>query len=241
MRFAALLCLLTAALEAQGPPAAVTPADLPLKEQTEIRIACQHMSGFSRYSDLYHYRLWLPKGFLAAKDARWKCLFIASPSGNAKMGEMEAWLRRKGTYVVVMLEESRNGPWDPSVGNFLAAAEDVERRVRLLPGGRVATGFSGGARASSVFAALGDGFGGVILQGAGIGRLDNGMPGLKGTQLAAIVVTMGKGDPNRAELPMLKQVTDGRIEVMEFAGGHQWAPRMVIERALDYVDARLPK
>jgi hypothetical protein len=113
--------------------------------------------------------------------------------------------------------------------------------VRLLPGGKVATGFSGGARASSVFAALGDGFGGVILQGAGIGRLDNGMPGLKGTQLAGIVVTMGKSDPNRAELPMLRTITDGRVEVMEFSGGHQWAPRDVVEKALDYVDARLPK
>jgi len=54
-------------------------------------------------------------------------------------------------------------------------------------------------------------------------------------------VTMGKSDPNRAELQMLRTVTDGRVEVMEFAGGHQWAPRDVIEKALDFVDARLPK
>jgi hypothetical protein len=88
---------------------------------------------------------------------------------------------------------------------------------------------------------IGDNFGGVILQGAGTGILDNGIQGLRGVQIAAVAVTMGKKDPNRGEIKQLRETQGDRLEVFEFDGGHQWAPKAVIEKALDYVDAKLPK
>jgi hypothetical protein len=32
-----------------------------------------------------------------------------------------------------------------------------------------------------------------------------------------------------------------RLQVFEFEGGHQWAPKNIVEKALDYVHAKLPK
>jgi predicted esterase len=156
------------------------------------------------------------------------------------MGNMAEWIKKHG-YIAILLDESKNGPWDPSVGNFLAANQDVMKRFRIADGRKVCTGFSGGARASSVFVSIGDNFGGVILQGAGTGVLDNGIQGLRGVQIAAVAVTMGKKDPNRGEIKQLRESQGDRLEVFEFEGGHQWAPKAVIEKALDHVDAKLPK
>ena len=88
---------------------------------------------------------------------------------------------------------------------------------------------------------IGDNFGGVILQGAGTGILDDGLRGLRGVQIPAVVVTMGKKDSNRGEIKALREMLSDRLEVLEFEGGHQWAPKDVIEKALDHVDAKLPK
>ena len=153
---------------------------------------------------------------------------------------MADWVKKHG-YIAILLDESKNGPWDPSVGNFLAAHQDAVKRFRIGPGRKVCTGFSGGARASSIFVSIGDNFGGVILQGAGTGILDNGLRGLAGVQIPAVVVTMGKKDSNRGEIKQLQATQGDRLEVFEFEGGHQWAPKDVIEKALDYVDAKLPK
>ena len=103
------------------------------------------------------------------------------------------------------------------------------------------TGFSGGARASSIFVSIGDNFGGVILQGAGTGILDNGLRGLSGVQIPAVVVTMGTKDGNRGEIKQLRETQGDRLQVFEFEGGHQWAPKAIVEKALDYVHAKLPK
>jgi hypothetical protein len=243
-RYPALLLLLASALVGAAEPAAApktTPADLVIKEGVETRIACDHNGGYSKYSGIYHYRVVLPKGYHADTTKEWSALFVASPGGNASMGNMADWIKKHG-YIAILLDESKNGPWDPSVGNFLAANQDASKRFRIGPGRKVCTGFSGGSRASSVFVSIGDGFGGVVLQGAGVGTLDNGIRGLRGVQIAAIAVTIGKKDPNRGEIAgMVRESQDDRLQVFEFEGGHQWAPKETIERALDYVAAKLPK
>ena len=238
-----LLLLLVSALVGAAEPAAAktTPADLVIKEGVETRIACDHNGGYSKYSGIYHYRVVLPKGYHGDATKSWPAIFIASPGGNAAMGNMADWIKKHG-FIAIMLDESRNGPWDPSVGNFLAANQDASKRFRIGEGRKVCTGFSGGARASSIFVSIGDNFGGVILQGAGVGTLDNGIRGLRGVQIAAIAVTIGKKDPNRGEIAgMVRESQDDRLQVFEFEGGHQWAPKDVVERALDYVSSKLPK
>ena len=81
----------------------------------------------------------------------------------------------------------------------------------------------------------------VILQGAGTGILDNGLRGLSGVQIPAVVVTMGTKDGNRGEIKQLRETQGDRLQVFEFEGGHQWAPKAIVEKALDYVHAKLPK
>ena len=236
-----LLCLLSAIVGAADAVAPrTTPEGLVVKEGVETRIACDHNGGYSKYADVYHYRVILPKGYHIDKTKEWSVLFVASPGGNATLGNMADWVKKHG-YIAILLDESKNGPWDPSVGNFLAAHQDAVKRFRIGPGRKVCTGFSGGARASSIFVSIGDNFGGVILQGAGTGILDDGLRGLRGVQIPAVVVTMGKKDSNRGEIKALREMLSDRLEVLEFEGGHQWAPKDVIEKALDHVDAKLPK
>lgn len=241
-RYPTLLLLALGAQLAAADPAAsrTTPPELMIKEGVETRIACDHNGGYSKYSAVYHYRVVLPRGYHADAAKTWPVLFIASPGGNASMGNMADWIKKHG-YIAILLDESKNGPWDPSVGNFLAANQDVMKRFRIGEGRKVCTGFSGGSRASSVFVSIGDNFSGLVLQGAGVGQLDNGIQGLRGVQIPAVALTMGKKDPNRGEIKQLRETQGERLQVFEFEGGHQWAPKDVIEKALDYVDAKLPK
>ena len=97
------------------------------------------------------------------------------------MGTMQGYLKANG-FVVVMLLDAKNGPWEPIVGNFLAAHDDVVKRVRIEEGKKYATGMSGGGRASSVFVQIRPGFCGLVTQGAGAsfdGKNDYQIAGIK--------------------------------------------------------------
>jgi hypothetical protein len=210
------------------------PGEVPVLESRAEREAAK---------GVYHYKLWLPPGYLAQKERRWPCLFVTSPAGNAEMGNMRARLTN-GHYVVVLLEESRNGPWAPAIGNFLAAHDDVMRRVGVREGAKIATGFSGGARASSIFVQLRPGFAGAILQGAGVGRVDDGRPyfdGLVRNETLAIAMIVGRGDPRRAEMgEMQDRLGPKRFAAFLFPGGHQWAPTRSFDEALDWLETIRP-
>jgi len=213
-----------------------TPADAPLAAGGLTRITCLY-----RGTDPYHYQLWLPADYASTPTLARPTLFIAAPGGKATMGEMADWIRRHG-YIAVMLEESRNGDWEPTVGNFLAAHDDVVKRVRVAEGRKVATGLSGGARACSVFVGLRPGFGGLLFQAAGYATVGpNGASPLPGIKAPALAATFGEKDPNYAEGPRMKRLFGDRMELFEFRGGHQWAPKETVEEALDSIDARLPK
>lgn len=213
-----------------------TPADAPLAAGGLTRITCLY-----RGTDPYHYQLWLPADYASTPTLARPTLFIAAPGGKATMGEMADWIRRHG-YIAVMLEESRNGDWEPTVGNFLAAHDDVVKRVRVAEGRKVATGLSGGARACSVFVGLRPGFGGLLFQAAGYATVGpNGASPLPGIKASALAATFGEKDPNYAEGPRMKRLFGDRMELFEFRGGHQWAPKETVEEALDSIDARLPK
>lgn len=213
-----------------------TPADAPLTAGGLTRITCLY-----RGTDPYHYLLWLPADHASAPTLARPTIFIAAPGGKATMGEMADWIRRHG-YIAVMLEESRNGDWEPTVGNFIAAHDDVIRRVRVAEGRKVATGLSGGARACSVFVGLRPGFGGLLFQAAGYAPIGpDGASPVAGIKAPALAATFGEKDPNYAEGPRMKRLFGDRMELFEFRGGHQWAPKETVEEALDSIHARLPR
>lgn len=187
---------------------------------------------------LYHYKLWLPPGYLSEPDKPWPCMFIASPGGNAKMGNTGEWLKSNG-FIVAMLVESKNGPWGPILGNFLAAHDDLIRRARVREGLKFTTGMSGGGRASADFVQLRPGFGGVVMQGAGSGYDDKGqymVDGIRGAPWLAVAMTMGRKDMNYKEIQQMKDVLGAdRMLVVEFDGGHVPAPAPIFTEAMDWV------
>ncbi len=230
----------------------VTPLNAGLREKNDLWVTCalthapqpgeipvlQSKTECDNATGIYHYKLWLPYGYLAQPERRWPCVFIASPFGNAHMGNMADSLKR--SHVVVMLVESRNGPWSPTIGNFLAAHDDVVRRIRIREGAKIATGLSGGARAASVFAQIRPGFAGVIMQGAGVARTDNGayyFNHIAKNPALLFALLIGTNDPRQSEISELQhQISPDHLAIVTFPGGHWWAPPDVFGKALAWIE-----
>lgn len=232
--------------------AGITPLTEPLGEEKEITITCELTEAPKRNEivvfesakqgeaakGVYNYKLWLPKGYLAEPQKRFPCMFIMSAGGNAAMGNMAEYLKTNG-FVVVMLVEAKNGQWEPIVGNFLAAHDDVIKRVRVDLDRRFATGMSGGARGSSVFVQARPGFAGLILQGAGLAYDEKSAyhsSKIKRDSKLRVAMTMGDSDSNKSEMERTgSELSRSRFRVFEFKGGHVWAPPEVFAEAMAWV------
>lgn len=236
-------------------PETTTPLNTPLTEETETLITCELAKAptasetrifetpkaAEAAKGVWHYKLWLPKGYLASALKKWPCMFIMSPGGNASMGNMADHLKTKG-YVVVMLVESKNGGWGPVVGDFLAAHDDVIKRVRIDEGKKMATGHSGGARGSSLFVQARPGFCGVLLQSAGAASVKGtyDLQGIQRNGKLAVAMTMGESDPNKSEVDRMKTGLNNpaRFRAFPFPGGHEWAPKDVFEQAIVWIEQK---
>jgi hypothetical protein len=246
-----VLIACTARVHAQA-----TPLNDPLVEEKEVLITCEltkpepkaNVPVFESAKEseetkgTWHYKLWLPKGYLADPAKRWPCMFVMSPSGGAAMGQMAAQLKSSG-YVVVMPQEAKNGPWAPIVGNLCASHDDVIKRVRIQEGLKFATGFSGGARMSGLLAEMRPGFSGVILQGAAYPSDKNNRYHANHTKaIPGFVVAMcvGEKDPNIHEVKQLQTALPGaRFHAFNFSGGHQWAPTAEFNEAFTWLEQQV--
>ncbi len=248
-------------VQAQFPPPiavpaeAPTPLNAPLQEEASVRITCEltHAPGpgetriFTTPQEadttkgIWHYNLWLPKGYLANPLKKWPCMFVMSPDGNATMGDMADHLKAK-SYVVVLLVESKNGPWGPVVGDFLAAHDDVIKRVNIEEGKKFATGQSGGARGSSLFVQARPGFGGIIMQSAGPASGNHGylMDGIQRNGKLYVAMTMGTHDGNKDEMERMEAAlhNPSHFQAFPFEGGHRWAPKETFEQAIAWIEQK---
>ena len=230
-----ILLLLAAPLAAEEP----TPLTAVLPAGEATRIACQSPYGARQNvpewprDGIFHYRLYLPSDYHEQPARQYPVMFIASPGGEARMGHMADLLTRD-RWVVAMLAESRNRSvlWYP---NFIAAYDDVLKRVRVHPKMLFCTGFSGGARVCSRYPSIRPGFQGLILQGAGY----SGPAWVLTRSNAGVTVygLFGTQDPNRREAHRIRRRlplhTRSLVEIWD--GGHDWAPSYAFERALDWV------
>jgi len=190
--------------------------------------------------DGYHYNLYIPKGYYTNADYRYPCLFISSPGGNAGMGSFDQHLKRD-EWIVVMLQESRNGSPD-WLRNFLAAHDDVIERVRIAKGAKFATGMSGGARCSSVYATMRPGFAGIICQAAGFAYQfePDFDPYQKFPAKILVAATFGDNDGNLPESQNIRRnLKQCRTQVQFFKGGHEWCPYDVFDATLDWMESIL--
>ncbi|MEI7947166.1 MAG: hypothetical protein WCJ02_10730 [bacterium] len=188
----------------------------------------------------YHYQLYIPKGYHANKDYRYPCLFISSPSGKANMGIMAERLK-KDQWIVVMLQESKNGSTD-WLRNFIAAHDDVVERVRIAKGAKFSTGLSGGARASSIYAIMRPGMAGIICQAAGFAYGFEPDRSLYETYPADILVagSFGDKDSNLFEsLTIVRSLKKSKTQVRYFTGGHTWCPAPTFNSLLDWMEESL--
>ena len=227
----------SAGLQAAEEPTPLT-AVLPAGEVTVIACmspygARQNVPDWPR-DGIFHYRLYLPSDYHEQPARQYPLMFIASPAGEARMGLMAERLARD-RWVVVMLAESRNRSvlWYP---NFIAAYDDVMKRVRVHPRMLFCTGFSGGARVCSRYPSIRPGFQGLVLQGAGY----SGPAWVLTRSNARVTVygLFGDQDPNRREANRIRRRlplhTRSLVEIWD--GGHEWAPAASFARALSWVE-----
>lgn len=216
-----------------------TPLDQPLPAGEESLIACTSPYGTQQQvpdwpeDGLFHYRLYVPDDYEAQGQDSYPLMFIASPKGEARMEAATQALQRD-RWLVAMLVESSNASvlWYP---NFVAAHDDLLKRVRVQQNMLFCTGLSGGARVCGMFPSIRPGFKGLILQGAGFARPPKLVAGAD-TRLA-VFGTFGARDFNLHEAGRLRRSLPPTIHrlIEVWDGGHAWAPAPVFERGLDWM------
>jgi len=181
----------------------------------------------------YHYRLYIPQNYDKNPKKHFPCMFIADPGGNAKMQNMEERLKKE-QWIVVMLVESKNNTTEWLV-NFIAAHDDVIKRVRLIESCKFATGFSGGARCLSEYPLYRKGFKGLLLQSAGF--FDD-YQYEKYPSSTVIAATFGVTDFNFYESQELRRELNSKVprHIEFFNGGHSWAPKAAFEHSMNFLE-----
>ncbi|WFB37863.1 hypothetical protein P3T73_08845 [Kiritimatiellota bacterium B12222] len=189
------------------------------------------------------YKLYLPEGYNENPELFYPVIFIASPGGGAGPGKLKRRYMEDG-WVVVGLVDSKNGSLN-SLNNFIAAHDDVMKRVRVLPGAKFATGFSGGARMTSLMPAARPGFRGLIWQGAAAaygfeeeGYDKNNDFYKEYPEGVAVVAAIGDKDSNFLETYRARILLTPECPLLIFAfdAKHSGAPADVLNRSLDWLE-----
>ena len=226
----------------------VAQSDLPDDKTTVFHVNWPEKTKLPQpYDDLsatagdYSYSVYIPPGYNEHPNQRYPALFIMSPDGHASLGNVAARAHDEG-WVVVMFVEARNGDWGPIFGDFVSTHADVINRLRIIEGLKIGTGFSGGARATSILTQICPGFGGEILQSAGFAFYDSGA---YRTDLVpkdhpyAVYMIDGKKDDNVKEIDKLKDTLHVPFQSATFDGGHDWAPEPLMKPAIDWILQKL--
>jgi len=181
-----------------GPSSQKIPAGLPANIRKDLEDQEAARAERIKNPPEYHYIAYLPAGYKANDKREYPVLWLTSPGGGANPVTYKNFLARE-QMIGIGLTESKNGPWDPIIENNAAANADVMKRFRMANGFRISTGFSGGARAASLFA-LDKAYGGVLLQGAGLSGLGSFT---KENPTCYFYGLFGIGDGNTKEADML--------------------------------------
>jgi tetratricopeptide (TPR) repeat protein len=181
------------------------------------------------------YALYLPEAY--SKDSKWPVLFAQDPGGVGSR-PLAYFREAAGTYqyILVGLNNSRNGPWEPILKAIHTVWHDTRHRFSIDEKRIYTTGFSGGARAASAFPLeIQKDIAGTIACGAGIPTW------MKPEQVRASYFygIIGLWDFNYRELADLDETlrahgVDHRIEVID--GGHRWPPEAVCTRAVAWLE-----
>jgi len=186
------------------------------------------------------YALYLPPAY--SEDKRWPVLYAQDPGGvGSRPLNFFLPAAEKYQYILIGLNNSRNGPWEPILKAIQMVWLDTRLRFSFDEKRIYTTGFSGGARAASAFPLeIQHDIAGTIACGAGLPTW------MKPDQVKASFFygIVGLLDFNYRELAELDETfdrlgPDHRIEVIE--GGHRWPPEAVCTRAVEWLEIHAMK
>jgi hypothetical protein len=187
------------------------------------------------------YALYLPPDYDPAK--KWPILYAFDPGGRGR----EPLARFKEAaeareFLVACSFNSRNGPWEPIFAAAAAMWADTHARLAIDDERVFAAGFSGGARAASIFSKMiGRPIAGVIACGAGVPEgfeIDKLDP-------SAFCGIVGTADFNFREVMDLDGLLDRRTDIPHwirtFDGPHSWPPIPVCSEAVEWLELAAAK
>jgi hypothetical protein len=193
------------------------------------KVECRNYAGQS-------YALYLPAAYDPAK--KWPVLYAFDPGGRAKvpLALFREAAEELGV-IVACSHNSRNGPWEPIFAAAAAMWADTHERLALDDDRVYVTGFSGGARAASIFPKMiGRPVAGIVACGAGLAE----SRGVGEIQAGAYCGLVGTADFNFWEMMELDKLLDRRADlphwIRTFDGGHEWPPASACAESLKWLE-----
>ena len=176
------------------------------------------------------YALYLPSTYTT--NRKWPVLMGFHPAarGRAIVDTYRDAAERYG-FIVAGSNNSRNGPWEPSLQAAITTLQDLGQRF-AADGNRIyLTGHSGGARVALQIALANKQIAGVIASSAGYPDVQP-----RSSVPFAIFGTAGVDDFNYIEMRMLSRALRTPHRVVIFDGGHILPPPDVAMQAIEWLE-----
>jgi predicted esterase len=185
-----------------------------------------------------HYSLYLPSHFTT--DRMWPVILAFDAGGRGRRGveRYQAGAERYG-YIVAGSNNSRNGPWKPSLEAAKAMTADLTGRFPVDLKRIYTAGMSGGARVAMMLALHPEVIAGRIHpEIAGVFASSAGFPPGEFRESVGFPIfgTAGTEDFNYREMGNLDRTLRSPHYLMVFEGGHTWLPVEVATEAVEWMD-----
>jgi hypothetical protein len=185
-----------------------------------------------------HYSLYLPSNF--ATDRMWPVILAFDAGGRGRRGveRYQAGAERYG-YIVAGSNNSRNGPWKPSLDAARAMSADITGRFPVDLTRIYTAGMSGGARVAMMVALHPDVIAGRIHpEIAGVFASSAGFPPGESRESVGFPIfgTAGTEDFNYREMSHLDRTLGSPHRVVVFEGGHTWLPVELATEAVEWME-----
>lgn len=184
------------------------------------------------------FALYLPSTFTA--DRSWPLIlaFDAGGRGRRAVERYQAAAERYG-YIVAGSNNSRNGPWKPSLDAAKAMTADLTGRFPVDLKRIYTAGMSGGARVAMMVALHPELIAGRVRPAiAGVLASSAGFPSGEFRESVGFPVfgTVGTEDFNYREMTDLDQTLKSSHRVVVFEGGHTWLSSELAIEAIEWME-----
>jgi poly(3-hydroxybutyrate) depolymerase len=185
-----------------------------------------------------HYSLYLPSHFTT--ERMWPVILAFDAGGRGRRGveRYQAGAERYG-YIVAGSNNSKNGPWKPSLDAARAMTADLTARFPIDLKRVYTAGMSGGARVAMMVAFHPEVIAGRIHpEIAGVFASSAGFPPGEFRESVGFPIfgTAGTEDFNYREMSNLERTLRSPHHVVVFEGGHTWLPVEVATEAVEWME-----